>query len=216
MAGKNIVVIGAEHPFADRMCRVWRDEGNAVLAARAGGAGNEAAAGTDELERVWFNPLEEASVRAMAAKAGETMGRIDLAIICLDNRKEFALREGFDSGEAMELYDYNALGPLRAIEALLPCMGEGSKRIGLLSDVRDSLTEPMGARHIGYDMALAARRMSVQIMANALGGEGYTFRAAVLDLEREREEPREELAAGACRVLSDLADREVLRVVRME
>jgi len=193
------------------MCRIWRDEGNAVLAAMAGGAGNGKAAETDSMERIWFNPLEAASVQAMAAKAGEAMGRIDMAVICFDRRKESALREGFDSRDAMELYDYNALGTLRAIEALLPCMGEGSKRIGFLSDVRGSLTEPMGVRHLGYDMSLAARRMSIQIMANALGGEGYTFRAAALDLERE--EPEEELAVAVCRALSDMADREVLRFV---
>ncbi|WP_424768817.1 hypothetical protein [Paenibacillus sp. sgz302251] len=209
MEGKNVIVIGADHSFADRMCRIWLDEGRVVLAAMTGSG---LASQVDSKHRIRFDPLEEQSVQEMAMKASEVMERIDMAVCCFYRRKESRLRDGIDSRDVMEMYDYNALAPLRAIEALLPHMTGGCKRIGFLSDVRGSVTEPRGARHIGYDMSLAARQMSIKIMSNALFSEGYTFRIALMDMERENAMPEDELARTVCRRLSDFADQEALKL----
>jgi NAD(P)-dependent dehydrogenase (short-subunit alcohol dehydrogenase family) len=87
------------------------------------------------------------------------------------------IRERQDYDEMHRLFDVNALGPLRTIEAFLPLMDEGSlKRLCFISSEAGSITRTQRTAWYGYTMSKSALNMGAHILFNHLHPEGYTFR----------------------------------------
>jgi NAD(P)-dependent dehydrogenase (short-subunit alcohol dehydrogenase family) len=87
------------------------------------------------------------------------------------------IREPQDYDEMHRLYDVNALGPLRVVEAFLPLLDRGSlKRLCFVSSEAGSIARAKRTAWFGYVMSKAALNMEARILFNALRPEGYTFR----------------------------------------
>jgi NAD(P)-dependent dehydrogenase (short-subunit alcohol dehydrogenase family) len=87
------------------------------------------------------------------------------------------LREPQDYAEMHRLYDINALGPLRVVEAFLPLTDRGAlKRLCFVSSEAGSINRCRRTSWYGYCMSKAALNMGVKILFNHLRPEGYTFR----------------------------------------
>jgi NAD(P)-dependent dehydrogenase (short-subunit alcohol dehydrogenase family) len=75
------------------------------------------------------------------------------------------------------LYDVNALGPLRVVEAFLPLLERGQgKRLCFVSSEAGSIARARRTSWFGYCMSKAALNMAVKILFNDLRPRGYTFR----------------------------------------
>ena len=87
------------------------------------------------------------------------------------------LGENQDFDEMHRLYDVNALGALRMVEAFLPLTNaSGMKRLCFVSSEAGSIERSTRTSWFGYCMSKAALNMAVKNMFNYLRPEGYTFR----------------------------------------
>jgi NAD(P)-dependent dehydrogenase (short-subunit alcohol dehydrogenase family) len=128
-------------------------------------------------------PLDVGSVESVQAAAG-TVAAITDAIDVLINdagvnspTSTRSIREAQDYAEMHRLYDINALGPLRVVEAFLPLTDRGSlKRLCFVSSEAGSIARSTRTAWFGYCMSKAALNMGVKILFNSLHPEGYTFR----------------------------------------
>ncbi|WP_020619243.1 SDR family NAD(P)-dependent oxidoreductase [Paenibacillus daejeonensis] len=217
---KTIVVIGAEHPLGEQMCAFWLAEGWTVFAAAAGTEGmegvkpvaNTSGVGGEALlsrfHESTFNPLEAASIEAMVLDVESVMDHVDMIVHCALRCEAMEPGECIDSHQVMALYTYNAVAPLRITEALLPLMEGGRRRIGFITDSRGGMYEEVDGRHIGYDMSLAALRMGVKNMSNALGPEGFAIRTVMLDMQRGSDLEMNRRAQLVCQRLTEERDEE--------
>ena len=88
-----------------------------------------------------------------------------------------SIREPQDYAEMHRLYDVNALGPLRVVEAFLPLTDRGSlKRLCFVSSEAGSIARSKRTAWFGYVMSKAALNMEARVLFNYLRPEGYTFR----------------------------------------
>ena len=128
-------------------------------------------------------PLDVGSIestRAAAQTAGEQSDHLDLLINnagVLSPTMYRSIREPQDYAEMHRLYDVNALGPLRVVEAFLPLMDRGAmKRLCFVSSEAGSIARCSRTSWYSYCMSKTALNMAVRILFNHLRPEGYTFR----------------------------------------
>jgi NAD(P)-dependent dehydrogenase (short-subunit alcohol dehydrogenase family) len=89
----------------------------------------------------------------------------------------FTIRGPQDYDEMHRMYDVNALGVLRVVEAFLPLMERGnSKRLCFVSSEAGSIARSERTSWFGYCMSKAALNMGIKILFNDLHPAGYTFR----------------------------------------
>ena len=87
------------------------------------------------------------------------------------------IREPQDYTEMHRLYDVNALGPLRVVEAFQSLTERGNlKRLCFVSSEAGSIARAERTAWFGYCMSKAALNMGVKILFNDLYPNGYTFR----------------------------------------
>jgi NAD(P)-dependent dehydrogenase (short-subunit alcohol dehydrogenase family) len=128
-------------------------------------------------------PLEVGSSESSSAAAQAVAGltdRIDLLINNAgvnSNTSTRSIREPQDYAEMHRMYDVNALGPLRVVEAFLPLTGLSPlKRLCFVSSEAGSIGRTGRTAWYGYSMSKAALNMATHILFNHLRPEGYTFR----------------------------------------
>jgi NAD(P)-dependent dehydrogenase (short-subunit alcohol dehydrogenase family) len=121
------------------------------------------------------------SVQAAARQVAESAERVDLLInnagvTSPTNRR--SIREGLDYDEIQRLYNVNALGPLRVVEAFLPLVEHSTiKRLVFVSSEAGSVSRARRQAWFGYTMSKAALNMGIKILFNDLHPQGYSFRA---------------------------------------
>lgn len=120
------------------------------------------------------------TVQAAAETVRQAAGRVDLLINNAGVTTPTGTRllpEPQDYAEMHRLYDVNALGPIRMVEAFLPLMATSPyKRLCFVSSEAGSIGRARRTSWYGYCMSKAALNMAVKIMFNHLRPEGYTFR----------------------------------------
>jgi NAD(P)-dependent dehydrogenase (short-subunit alcohol dehydrogenase family) len=120
------------------------------------------------------------SVRAAVQRVETTTSQIDLLInnagISTHTGRR-SIREAQDYEAMHRVYDVNALGPLRVVEAFLPLCDQGTmKRLCFVSSEAGSIGRSKRTTGYGYCMSKAALNMACKIAFNHLRPEGYTFR----------------------------------------
>jgi NAD(P)-dependent dehydrogenase (short-subunit alcohol dehydrogenase family) len=122
---------------------------------------------------------DEASTRAAAKQVGELTNCVDMIINnagVISHRLE-PIHEPQDYDEMHRVYNINALGPLRVVEAFLPLVQQSQmKRLCFISSDLGSINRSMYTAWYGYCMSKTALNMGVRILFNRLRPEGYTFR----------------------------------------
>lgn len=87
------------------------------------------------------------------------------------------INEPQDYAEIHRVFDVNALGPLRMVEACLPLLQRSTfKRLCFVSSEAGSIARSKRTGWYGYCMSKAALNMAVKNMFNLLRPEGFTFR----------------------------------------
>jgi NAD(P)-dependent dehydrogenase (short-subunit alcohol dehydrogenase family) len=133
--------------------------------------------------RLSFVPLDvgsDESVRAAAQTVASQADRIDLLVsnAGVNSATTFRpIRESQDYAEMQRLYNVNAIGPLRVVQAFLPLTDRSDlKRLCFVSSEAGSINRAERKSWYGYCCSKAALNMGVSMLFNGLRPEGYTFR----------------------------------------
>ncbi|PWH14015.1 MAG: SDR family oxidoreductase [Anaerolineae bacterium] len=128
-------------------------------------------------------PLDVRSMESLHAAADFVQQRVGALDVLINNAgvQSETIYAGIRSPQNYEemhrLYDVNALGPLRVVEAFLPLMDAGQgKRLCFISSEAGSIGAAQRTSWFGYCMSKAALNMAVKILFNDLRPQGYTFR----------------------------------------
>ena len=117
------------------------------------------------------------SVQKAAEQVAAETDRIDLLINNAGIRAGSAmLGEGLEFEAMQNAYNVNTLGPIRTVEAFLPLMEEGMRRLCFVSSEAGCISLAYRQDTFGYCMSKTALNMAVRIMHNDLYDDGYTFR----------------------------------------
>jgi NAD(P)-dependent dehydrogenase (short-subunit alcohol dehydrogenase family) len=176
------LVTGADRGLGLALCAALLERGWQVLAGQYMPEWPELPALAEQhpggLQLVPLDVSSAGSVRAAAA-AG-FVDRLDLLVNnagVTSPTSNRSIREPQDYAEMQRLYDVNALGPLRVVEAFLPLMDRGSlRRLCFVSSEAGSIERSERTAWFGYCMSKAALNMAAKILFNHLSPEGYTFR----------------------------------------
>ena len=128
-------------------------------------------------------PLEVRSLESAQAAAQAVAAVVDQVDLLINNAGVGSptgarlIREAQDYAEMHRVYDVNALGPLRLVEAFLALTDRSRlKRLCFVSSEAGSIGRAARTRDYGYCMSKAALNMAVKILYNHLRPEGYSFR----------------------------------------
>ncbi len=128
-------------------------------------------------------PLDVGSDESMRHSAQMVSGLTDHLDLLINNAGVTSpamyrdIRESQDYTEMCRLYNINALGPLRTVEAFLPLLESSPvKRLCFISSEAGSINACDRQSWYGYCMSKAALNMEVKILFNRLRPQGYTFR----------------------------------------
>jgi NAD(P)-dependent dehydrogenase (short-subunit alcohol dehydrogenase family) len=132
---------------------------------------------------LYILPLDVCSIdsaKAAAQAAANVSDHIDLLINnagVSSSKMAQPISEPQDYVEMHRLFDVNALGPLRVVEAFLLLMkGSALKRLCFVSSEAGSISRAERTAWYGYCMSKAALNMGIKILFNYLRPKGYTFR----------------------------------------
>jgi NAD(P)-dependent dehydrogenase (short-subunit alcohol dehydrogenase family) len=128
-------------------------------------------------------PLDVSSIdsaKAAAQAAAEKTPVIDLLINnagVTSPKRALPITDPQDYADMHRVFDINALGPLRVVEAFLPLTRTSRlKRLCFVSSEAGSISRTERTSWYSYSMSKAALNMGIKILFNHLHPAGYTFR----------------------------------------
>lgn len=126
---------------------------------------------------VEMTTVADEAQRANALKAIQTEGKLDYLIVQAANRGENVQDLGqLDHQEISRVFDQGVNGAHELVEAVLPFLREGKKRLGLITSASTSIREPGETRDFAFAMTQAGLHMLWKLYFNKLRPEGFTFR----------------------------------------
>jgi NAD(P)-dependent dehydrogenase (short-subunit alcohol dehydrogenase family) len=132
------------------------------------------------LSVVPLNVASEMSAQEAARLTSQMVDRVDVLInnagvISPTNLR--SIRESQDYAEMHRVFDINALGPLRMVEAFLPLVEKSTiRRLCFVSSEAGSIERSTRTSWFGYCMSKSALNMGIKILFNDLRPQGYSFR----------------------------------------
>lgn len=154
---KEIVLIaGTRFPEAAGAAEWFRQHGAVVY---------EMASVADEAERA----------KALESIQGE--GKLDYLIVQTTERGEHVQALGqLDYQDMGRVFDQGVNGAHELVEAVLPFLRQGKKRLGLITSAATSTREPEETKDFAFAMTQAGLHMLWKLYFNKLRPEGFTFR----------------------------------------
>jgi NAD(P)-dependent dehydrogenase (short-subunit alcohol dehydrogenase family) len=117
------------------------------------------------------------SVQAAAQTGAAITEQVDLLISNAGiGSGHSELGQGLDFTAMQRAFNVNALGTIRVVEAFLPLMAQGMRRLCFVSSEAGCISLAHREGQFGYCMSKSALNMAVKIMFNDLHPTGYTFR----------------------------------------
>lgn len=171
---KTVFVTGADRGVGFALCEQFVSHGWRVLAGQYMPEWPQLAelaqAHPEQLTCIPLNVGDAESVRAAARAASEQVGTIDMLINCAG----VSGRDG--EAELRRVMNVNALGPIRMVEAFLPLMENGMKRLCFVSSEAGSITLAHRTEGIPYCASKHSLNMAVRLMFEELKDRSFTFR----------------------------------------
>jgi NAD(P)-dependent dehydrogenase (short-subunit alcohol dehydrogenase family) len=128
-------------------------------------------------------PLDVGSIDSALAAAQAAVKKVPAIDLLINNagvtspKMAQPITAAQDYAEMHRVYDVNALGPLRVVEAFLPLTRNSElKRLCFVSSEAGSISRTERTAWFSYCMSKAALNMGIKILFNHLHPEGYTFR----------------------------------------
>lgn len=114
-------------------------------------------------------PLDVGSDESVRS-AAEQVEQLDMLV------SNAGIHGGEDEAGLRSVYNVNTLASIRLVEALLPRMEQGMKRLALVSSAAGVITIARREGGWGYTLSKAMLNMTVDCMFRELHPKGYTFR----------------------------------------
>ncbi|MBN1934683.1 MAG: SDR family NAD(P)-dependent oxidoreductase [Anaerolineae bacterium] len=131
-------------------------------------------------ESLHLIPLDVGSTTSVQAAAQTATVLVDQIDLLINNAGIGGgggeLGKGLDFAAMQWAFSVNALGGIRMVEAFLPLMAEGMRRLCFVSSEAGCISLAHRQGGFGYGMSKSALNMAVRIMFNDLHPQGYTFR----------------------------------------
>ena len=125
----------------------------------------------DGLHLIPLDVGDDRSVKEAARQIGTMTGRIDYLINCAGIFPKVDDADAFSSA-----FQVNALGPVRMVEAFLPLMQQGQKKICTFSSETGVIPLMQRTKDFSYCVSKAALNMGMHMLFRKLRPQGYTFR----------------------------------------
>ncbi len=125
----------------------------------------------ERLQIVPLNVGDDRSVKEAAAFVAAKTQRVDHLINCAGIFPKPDDERGFENA-----FEVNSLGPLRMVEAFLPLMQEGKKRIGTFSSETGVISLMQRVKDFPYCVSKAALNMEMHMLFQKLRPQGFTLR----------------------------------------
>ncbi len=174
---KVVMIAGAGDPVGARLVKDFLKAGYKVIAGRLKG---QQAGFPEGVQTVELDPLSQDSAKAAAKAVREQVEAIDLLVVnydCCVEPDPKTILEQPDFQGLKAAYDYNSLGPLRAVQAFLPLLEKGEgKRICAVTSVESSNNAARGICDYPGHISKAPLNMAMNQLFNGLRPKGYTFR----------------------------------------
>ena len=139
-----------------------------------------AASRPDQITTIPIDIASDESVRAAAGTVASNVGSLDLIVnnaAVISFAKDTRIHGHQDYEDLMRVYNVNALGALRVVDAFLPLMDRSDfKRLCFVSSEAGSVERCERDAWFGYCMSKRALNMGVGLLFDALRPRDYTFR----------------------------------------
>ncbi|MFO7153439.1 MAG: SDR family oxidoreductase [Caldicoprobacter oshimai] len=178
------VITGADRGFGFALCEKLLEKGWRVFAGQYMPSWPQLSSLSkkypEKLHIISLDVSSNESVKEAAIRVSSITNYVDMLVNnagIISPYNELDIREHLNYEDMHRIYDVNALGPIRMVEAFLPLMDKGRlKRLCFVSSEAGSIGACTRKAWYGYCMSKAALNMAVKITFNRLRPEGYTFR----------------------------------------
>jgi NAD(P)-dependent dehydrogenase (short-subunit alcohol dehydrogenase family) len=117
------------------------------------------------------------AARADALRAIEAEGRLDYLIVqATDRGQNVQELGGLDYQDISRVFEQGVSASHALVEAVLPFLRRGKKRLGLITSAKASTREPKETKDFAFAMTQAGLHMLWKLYFNKLRPEGFTFR----------------------------------------
>ena len=172
---EHVVITGADRDIGFALTETFLSHGYTVYAGQFMPDWPELAKlETRYPERMHILPLnvgDDQSVREAARLVGSLTRQVDYLINCAGIFPQTEDAAGFNAA-----FQVNSLGPLRMVEAFLPLMQAGRKKLCTFSSETGVISLMQRVKDFPYCVSKAALNMEMHMLFHKLRPEGYTFR----------------------------------------
>lgn len=172
---EHVVITGADRGIGFALCETFVQKGYTVYAGQFMPQWPQLAQlKTQYPERLHVVPLnvgEDQSVREAARLIGAMTDHIDYLINCAGIFPKVDDADAFSNA-----FQVNSLGPVRMVEAFVPLMKEGQKKICTFSSETGVIPLMQRVKDFSYCVSKAALNMGMHMLFQKLRPQGYTFR----------------------------------------
>jgi NAD(P)-dependent dehydrogenase (short-subunit alcohol dehydrogenase family) len=163
---KTFLVTGSDRGIGEALCREIHTRGERVIAACLDDSTTLRELG------VWVEPAVDVTSDAALRGLADRLAGVRLDVLVSNAGVVDPCELGrLDFAKLRREYEVNALGQLRVTEALLPCLGDGSK-VAIITSRVGSLGENLLGGLYGYRMSKAAANMAGICLARDLVKRG--------------------------------------------
>ena len=171
---KSVLITGADRGIGFALCRCFLKSGWLVFAGRYMEDWTE----LDELKEEYGESLSlvnldvgnQKSVSEAAKMVGEQIDCLDMLVNCA------GIFQNGGSEATIRCLNINTFGPIRMVEAFLPLMEQGERRLCFFSSEAGSITLAHRKGDISYCVSKTCLNMAVRLMFEKLQPLGYRFR----------------------------------------
>ena len=172
---EHVVITGADRGIGAALTEIFLRSGYTVYAGQFMPDWGELAALQQQypalLHIIPLNVGDDQSVRDAAAAVAARTSRVDYLINCAG---VFPLTD--DAPSFLRAFQVNSLGPLRMVEAFLPLMQQGARKICTFSSETGVIPLMQRTKDFSYCVSKAALNMEMHMLFRQLRPEGFTFR----------------------------------------
>lgn len=171
---KSVFITGADRGIGFALCRCFLEKGWLVFAGRFMKDWTELdalkAEYGDRISLVNLDVGSQASVNEAAETVGKQLDRLDMLVNCA------GIARNGSSKATIDCLNVNTMGSIRMVEAFLPLMEQGEKRLCFLSSEAGSITLAHRKGDLSYCVSKTCLNMAVRLMFEKLQPQGYRFR----------------------------------------
>lgn len=171
---KRVFITGADRGIGFALCRCFLENGWQVFAGRFMKEWNELETLKKEygqrLSMINLDVGSQESVSQAASEVERQTDYIDMLVNCA------GIFQNGSSETTVNCLNINTVGPIRMVEAFLPLMKQGEKRLCFFSSEAASITLAHRKGDVSYCVSKTCLNMAVRLMFERLKPQGYKFR----------------------------------------